>query len=230
MRARPDETQSTLRNEFHRAGYAIARGLVDRALADTLWWYASSEASGVRLRSGGDSQVPGTPASYSDPVMERMLVWLQPSIERLTGIDLYPTYSYCRIYKQGDVLAKHVDRPSCEVSVSLNLGQSPPEPWPFGIENPHGRSFIELAPGDAVLYQGRQCPHWRDAYGGQRLGQVFLHYVNRHGQCREWVYDKRKALRVLEMSSCEPLAKRLAVCRAVRYDAPVSTASPFGDP
>jgi hypothetical protein len=35
---------------------------------------------------------------------------------------MLPTYSYARIYANGDELKKHRDRPACEVSVTLHLG------------------------------------------------------------------------------------------------------------
>lgn len=42
--------------------------------------------------------------------------------EEILGLKLIPTYSYCRIYKPGEVLEKHIDRYACEVSITVNLG------------------------------------------------------------------------------------------------------------
>jgi hypothetical protein len=52
-------------------------------------------------------------------------------MEKHTGIKLSETYSYARIYKEGDVLARHKDRYSCEISTTLNLGG---EPWPIYLD------------------------------------------------------------------------------------------------
>jgi hypothetical protein len=142
----------------------------------------------------GDSQVPRTPCSYSDPMMDRLLTRLLPEVEVISGLLLFPTYSYVRVYKTGDVLKRHIDRPSCEVSVSLCLGYDAAEPWPLWIEGPQGVRGIALETGEALVYRGTECPHWRDEFRGKRLVQVFLHYVDRHGPNAEWKFDKRNSL------------------------------------
>ena len=53
--------------------------------------------------------------------METLLLSVQPKMEKLTGLKLNPTYSYARIYKKGDVLNRHKDRFSCEISTTMNL-------------------------------------------------------------------------------------------------------------
>ena len=111
-------------------------------------------------------------------------------MEKHTGMKLIPTYSYSRIYKKGDVLHRHKDRYSCEISTTLNLGG---DPWPIYIEpNPKkgkvkdgqyksdmtdGKKVI-LKPGDMLVYKGNLCEHWREAFEGEDCGQVFLHYNN----------------------------------------------------
>ena len=60
-----------------------------------------------------DSQIPNTYSHYSDHVMETLLVKMLPVMAKETGLDLVPTYSYARIYKNGDELRRHKDRPSC---------------------------------------------------------------------------------------------------------------------
>ena len=47
-------------------------------------------------------------------------------MQKETGLDLCPTYSYARLYKKdGDELKRHKDRPSCEISTTINLGGDP---------------------------------------------------------------------------------------------------------
>ena len=126
--------------------------------------------------------------------MEHLLERVRPVIEDATALRLYPTYSYVRMYRHGDALARHADRPSCEISVTMNLGQEPATPWPLWIAGPAGQTAVLLNPGDALLYRGIECEHWRDAFEGDRLAQVFLHYVDRAGPHREWRFDKRDSL------------------------------------
>ena len=106
---------------------------------------------------------------------------------------LFPTYSYFRVYKRGDTLAKHMDRPSCEISVSLCLGFEEGKTWPIWIEGPGGKFSVSLQPGDALLYRGTECAHWREAFEGNGHAQVFLHYVNQNGPCAEWKFDKGRS-------------------------------------
>ena len=124
-----------------------------------------------------DAQVPNTYSHYADLVMETLLLALIPRMEKETGFKVYPTYSYARIYKNGDVLHRHSDRYSCEVSTTLNLGG---DPWPIYLE-PSGKQGmagikINLNPGDMLIYRGCDLEHWREAFEGQHCGQVFLHY------------------------------------------------------
>ena len=142
----------------------------------------------------GDEQVPDTPCGYGDFMMDLLLMSLQPDIEKASGLALYPTYSYLRIYKLGDTLAKHTDRPSCEISVTLCLGFEAEKSWPIWIEGPLRASSVVLAAGDALLYRGTEHSHWREAFEGRRLAQAFLHYVDRNGPHTEWKFDKRKSL------------------------------------
>jgi hypothetical protein len=142
----------------------------------------------------GDRLVPDTACRYGDAMTDSLMVTLQPAIERATGLLLYPTYSYIRLYRKGDQLKRHTDRESCEISVTLCLGMTPNQPWPIHVEGPHGRSGISLNAGDALLYRGIECAHWRTPYDGEQLGQLFLHYVDQNGPHASWKFDRRTSL------------------------------------
>ena len=186
---------------FRHHRYLVVPSLVADPLLGFLRRYVVERAAAGLLKD--DRQVPGTPAAYADPVMEHVLERVRPQVEDATGLRLFPTYSYVRVYKRGDVLARHADRPACEVSVSVNLGQELPGgdpgdnniPWPLWIAGPVGQMAVHLNPGDALLYRGIECEHWREAFEGTRLAQVFLHYVDQTGPHREWKFDKRPGLR-----------------------------------
>ena len=146
------------------------------------------------LLISGDEQVPGTLCAAGDFMTDHLLMSILPEIERASGLSLLPAYSYLRIYKRGDTLRRHTDRPACEISVTLCLGSEANKSWPIWIEGPSGTSSTILAAGDALLYRGTECPHWREAFDGERHAQVFLHYVDRNGPHTEWKFDKRKSL------------------------------------
>jgi len=147
------------------------------------------------------SHVTGALSSIGDVFMDGLLMDLLPRAEGISRLKLFPTYSYFRVYRRGDVLAKHTDRPSCEISLSLCLGYEGQSPWPLKVESPAGISSIELAPGDGLFYRGIECPHWRDSMNLDHAAQVFLHYVDQDGPYAEWKYDKRPALPFTKPSS-----------------------------
>jgi hypothetical protein len=178
---------------FHWHGYALLQSVVNRELAGILRDYSLEYATGGFARS--DRQVPDTPAAYGDPLMEDLLESLVPLVEECCGRKLYPTYSYFRVYKSGDILPKHTDRDSCEISLSLCLGYRAPKPWPLYIQGASGVFAACLEPGDGLLYKGVECLHWREPFEGDYASQAFLHYVDQDGDRRSWRYDKRASLR-----------------------------------
>jgi len=156
-----------------------------------------------------DQQVPNTYSHYADQVMETLLVKMLPIMKKETGLDLLPTYSYARLYKNGDILRRHSDRPSCEISTTLNLGG---DPWPIFIDGTGAKTVIDeykqihkpnapegtkvlLEVGDMLVYSGCELEHWREPFEGQVCGQVFLHYNHRNGPFAEKnLFDKRPLL------------------------------------
>lgn len=119
---------------------------------------------------------------------ETLLKVCLPKVEKITGLDLYPTYSYSRLYQTGNELKKHKDRESCEISVTIKLNDSENYNWPIIIEN---KEFF-LNSGDAVIYKGCEVEHWRNVVNtaNYKLGQVFLHYVDKNGPYTAYRYDK----------------------------------------
>lgn len=186
-------TEST-HDTFERERYAVMRGVVAEPLLGFLWRYVLDRETAGTMAS--DPDWPGTPVAYGDVVMEHMLERLRPQVEAAAGRRLFPTYSYLRLYKHGNALAPHRDRPACEISVSLNIGQEPPVAWPLWMRGPGGPQAVALHPGDAVLYRGIELEHWREPYEGVRAAQVFLHYVDQDGPHADEKFDRRDALGV----------------------------------
>ena len=114
-------------------------------------------------------------AKYGGLLTDTLMLVLKPIIERETNLKLIPTYSFFRLYRKGDSLPKHNDRPSCEISVSLCVGWEGEKQWPLFLEgNP-----ILLEVGDLAIYRGVETEHWRDPLEGEIQAQIFLHYNDR---------------------------------------------------
>lgn len=141
----------------------------------------------------GDKQIPGSPVAYCDMMMEEMLVRVLPKIESLVGLELYKTYSYWRMYRKGDILRIHKDRPACEISVTMTIGYDASRPWPIYILNKNEEPVkIDLEIGDGLIYKGIERYHWRGINSFGRQAQVLLHYVDKNGPYSGWKDDKRK--------------------------------------
>jgi len=145
---------------------------------------------------GAEQQVPSTFSCYADIAMETLMLKCQPIMEKTTGLKLNPAYTYARIYKKGDVLKRHKDRFSCEISTTLNLGG---DPWPLYLE-PSGKKGlkgirIDLKLGDMLVYSGCELEHWREKFKGKKCIQAFLHYNNRKTLgAKDNMFDKRPHL------------------------------------
>lgn len=191
MTERPEQTR--LAAQFAANGYIVVRSAIAGTQSHTLFGVIEA-AHGRSTTPVSDEMVPGTPSAYGSFVSEKLLVHLQPVIEDAVGLSLFPTYSYLRLYKHGDELRRHTDRQSCEISASLCVGYRPDAPWTLWVESLGRAVPVALQPGDMLIYRGIEVPHWREAYAGERLAQVFLHYVDQNGPHTEWKFDKRPGL------------------------------------
>ena len=183
--------------------YQVIKGAVSYELANFIFNYFLLKRDAVKwmyeknvtydngmFGTWTDAQIPNTYSHYADHVMETLLVKVLPKMQQETGLNLVPTYSYARIYKNGDTLHRHKDRPSCEISTTVNLGG---EPWPIFIDGTGADNVIDerknihksgapegtevlLEVGDMLVYSGCELEHWRKPFEGNICGQVFLHY------------------------------------------------------
>ena len=131
-----------------------------------------------------DQQVPNTYSHYSDMVMETLLMKVLPRMQKETGLQLIPTYSYARLYKKGDILKRHKDRPSCEISTTIDgTGSDNVIDERKNIHKPDAPkgTKVLLEVGDMLVYSGCELEHWREPFEGDICGQVFLHYNHVNG-------------------------------------------------
>ena len=212
---------------FKKNKYQVLRNAISKDLAAFCYKYLqiSAEADNWMLNNGvthsgnklvgnfNDPQVPNSYAKYADRVMETLLVDTIKVMQKKTGLRLVPTYSYCRLYRTGNILKRHKDRPSCEISTTLNLGG---DPWPIlidptgsdnvideykNIHKPGAPKGVEvnLKPGDMLIYSGCELEHWREPFKGKLCGQVFLHYNHADGRfAKSNLYDKRPMLGIVK--------------------------------
>lgn len=148
------------------------------------------------------AQSPNSVAVYADFLSETLVSSKKSIVEAVVGEELTPTYTYSRMYHKGGELVKHNDRPSCEVSITLNIFAD--KDWSIWFHklkdgttevDPNAKPSSYLTkPGDAVVYEGCNYSHWREPYDGEKCMQVFLHYIRTNGQYKAFALDGRKYL------------------------------------
>jgi alkylated DNA repair dioxygenase AlkB len=165
--------------------FKLIEGMLKGELLDFLGVYAYSKADSpnaiptVETHGYVDDQVPNTPAWNDDIAMQILLNYFLHDMKEYTGVDIVPTYSYLRVYKNGDVLKPHIDKEACEYSVSITLKREGKDDiWPLCLETDKKYKVL-LEEGDGLVYKGIENSHWRDRFEGERLAQVFLHYIKR---------------------------------------------------
>jgi len=214
---------------FQQQKYQVVKNAVSYELANFIFNYFMLKRDAVKfmydnnitydigmLGTWTDQQVPNTYSHYADPVMETLLMKVRPKMQQETGMQLIPTYSYARIYKKGDILKRHKDRASCEISCTLNLGG---DPWPIFIDGTGSNNVINeeqnlikfnapegtkvlLEVGDMLVYSGCELEHWREPFEGETCGQVFLHYNHVNGPFADKNrFDKRPMLGIPKLGN-----------------------------
>ena len=193
---------------FQYQKYQVVKNAISYELANFIFNYFLLKRDAVKflyqnnitydtglLGTWTDRQIPNTYSCYADPVMETLMIKVLPKMQQETGLNLVPTYSYARLYKKGDILKRHKDRPSCEISCTLNLGG---DPWSIFIDGTGADTVIDeyknihkpnapkgtkvlLEVGDMLVYSGCELEHWREPFEGNICGQVFLHYNHVNG-------------------------------------------------
>lgn len=180
---------------FEKQGCVFVKNFIDEQTISVVSQYFEN-----KIRRGEWTEISdkGDPTSrfayYADPLIEVLLQASKEAVEDATGKELMPTYSYSRIYQAREKLYPHVDRPACEVSVTVNVatkGEFSPIYTQYGQNDPEKHV---LNPGDAVIYMGCDVVHWRQPLREDQLNvQFMLHYVDKNGPYAEYAKDKRPA-------------------------------------
>ena len=212
---------------FKTKKYQVIKGALSKELANFIFNYMMLQRDAVDfmvknnkvnpanpfIGTRTDQQIPGAYSKYGDWVMETLLQYMRPIMKAKTGMDLVPTYSYTRLYEKGNILHRHKDRPSCEISTTLHLGG---EEWPIYMDTTGANNIlsgretttivkpgapkgiqVDLKVGDMLIYSGCELEHWREPFEGNVCSQVFLHYNHANGPyAKTNLFDKRPLLGV----------------------------------
>lgn len=183
-------------NYFDQNGYVVLQNVLTKEQCDSLVEHMFQLHADGKLVQ--DDQCPLSDAVYGDEKFDTLLQNIAEPLGKAVGKRLLPTYSYARIYRPGDVLKKHKDRPACEISTTLTLGYDAKVNWPIHFANDDGtiESAVTMEPGEMAAYKGTEMVHWRKPFKGNWHCQVFLHYVDADGPHADQAMDGRTSLGV----------------------------------
>jgi len=191
-----------------------------------------------------ESSIGKSHGGWCTPWGNSLHEWVHKKLDDYIDLPLEQTYSYTRNYKRGAYLGAHLDRASCEISATICLDYKSDDgkPWPIWIRGDHNfggweadkvqsvtqklnhRERIKenctqlyLEPGDMLLYQGPNAPHWRDYFLGDYSYHIFLHFFNQFSSMRgmeKWQIADEEVINDIEKTP------RPAMCRtsALLYD------------
>ena len=182
--------------EFETNGYVLVKGFYKSEELDTISRYLENELKRYPENNQGGKAGDSSKISwYADPLIELVLKNSLKDVEGIIDLELYPTYSFTRVYQKGEELKPHVDRPSCEISVTSHIATIG-KPWPIYMKAPGKEPTVHyLEPGDACIYKGCEVTHWRDKAIDTDINvQVMLHYFNKNGPNAGYKFDQRQAL------------------------------------
>ena len=114
---------------FEQNGYVVLKDALSKEQCDALTKYMFNLLEQGKLVK--DSQCPLSDAVYGDIVFDNLLQKFAKPIGDSVGRNLLPTYTYARIYRPGEILKRHKDRPACEISATLTLGFDSKPIWPI---------------------------------------------------------------------------------------------------
>tara|TARA_R100001079_G_scaffold61452_1_gene31631 strand:+ start:4161 stop:4715 length:555 start_codon:yes stop_codon:yes gene_type:complete len=152
-----------------------------------------SLVSKIYLRSNNiefDIQDGANSCAHHDSWTDALAITSLKKLREITKKNLEPTYAYLRIYNKYAYLAEHIDRDSCEYSVTAFIDSCNTYDWPIKMD---GKEY-SIKPGEAILYKGCDWKHSRDEFLGDWHAQVFLHFVDMDGPKASSIYDGRKTL------------------------------------
>ena len=131
---------------------------------------------------------------YKDIEVYKLQFDLLKLMELVSGMTLYPTHNYSRVYNSASKLDDHRDRPACEVSLDICMGYEDGYCWPIMIENDNKTvTTVYLKPGDGLIYNGLENRHWRPKeHSVIKQVNCFMHYVNANGPWKDCILDLQR--------------------------------------
>lgn len=202
-----DEAAERIYNEFYANGeYAEAPELVSEDIKQLIISLSDVLIKSYgKIESGMEPEQPmpltgnnlENACKYSLLPSEVLMHYFCAPFSKILKKNLIPTYSFTRLYMKGSPLQSHTDRPSCQYSITLNIGSNSKTPWPF-----YCHTFLKKDAEPTkiinnlfvpIIYNGPDVKHWRDPLEKEYSLHVFMHYVDKDDErYKPFWYDGRR--------------------------------------
>ena len=185
--------------QFNDTGYCVVKNALSPILCEFLSQYARFRYQTSPNVLNSSDPLEGIHREYGNSVMELLLLNLRGTVEKYTGMNLWPTLSFYYTYRKGNLLKKHKDRDSCEVVACLCLGMDEKyskehKSWSIYLEKDAIETAVLLEPGDIVIFKGNKMNHWRQKFQGEWFVSAIFAYVAKDGDHTYLKYDQRKKI------------------------------------
>lgn len=197
---------------FNDKGYEVRKKVLSKQTCEIIHEYYKIKIQNNEFHFDNGEQVKDTINMYGNPLNDAIMKWTTSIAEEMVGEELYPCYTFMRVYNRNDELDPHTDRPSCEFSATLPIYCD--EPWPIFMQKYDEKEYgkigenadyhlaavkgeskgVLLHRGDMCFYEGTKMNHWRRRFRGSQAFQLFIHYVRKNGEYSDYKFDKRENL------------------------------------
>jgi|688.fasta_scaffold15969_5 PKHD-type hydroxylase len=195
----------SVKEHFDNNGFVILSNVLPKENCEQLVTYMFDLLKQGKLVK--DEQCPLSDSVYGDPTFDELLQRFAKPIGDHLGKTLLPTYTYARIYRTGEVLKKHKDRPACEISATMTLGFDAKHLWKIFFDE-EKEIPVDLDIGEMAVYAGCDILHWRPAFKGNWHIQVFFHYVDANGPYASHAKDGREKFGVDKVKNVLPKTEK----------------------
>ena len=187
----PNFTSSKTAAEFEELGYTYLTNIISKDycedFAKEMLYLKASNI--LTCEERGQLAAPNADPSVYKPSYGRgsitkfdnYLKLISEPIANTIGVNWKPQHTYCRIYYNGGMLGRHVDRPGLDYTLSITLFSTLTKPWPlYAIDKKGNEINADTKVGDGLLILGTNMQHWREPLvcePNQCVIQLFMHWA-----------------------------------------------------
>lgn len=188
----PKYSLSNNKDKFEELGYTYISNIIDKEMcvdfAKEMFYLKFSNKLTAENR-GQVAAANADPGVYkpsyglgSIKKFDDYLKFISRDLSGKLGVSWKDKHTYTRIYYNGGLLGKHVDREGLDYTLSITLFSTLEKEWPlYCIDKKGNEVAVNTNIGDGLLILGTKMQHWRQPLicePNQCIVQMFMHWSN----------------------------------------------------